>query len=477
MTRWLLVLLLLATPATVSAQDGDADEGSEGEEGQEGQTGQTGEEPGAEGDADEDADEAPAKGPKGEAPPAATPAPEPAPEPEPEPEPAPQPTVAPEPPPIVPAYAPEPAPSPMDLLMQAPPPPLRIELPHGFWLTPEADVQVWATLVDMDDDARNNPIVVGDPDHREGFSIRRARLGLIAGLGSLARIRVTAGWQDRYDALSVRPTGPQLVEASFRFTPIRYIGFTAGYTRVPFGRQQINGSTDLALFERAMLSQTIAPDREPGVTVGGSLGMTGSALIPDEFLTYEIGVSNGTSDFTGDLDPEPRISGRLQVNLFDDWAGRESRFLEASPAALSVGGGVMYNRALQANTTTVGADLGLQVWRIQVQGEIAWSKAVPTFDIAGIPELLATRTAFGWYGQLVFAVVPERLELAFRVDGYDDNLALDDAGNRLDIAGGVNLLLLKGRLKLQLDYIHREELVDAAKTANDSLVMVLQARL
>ena len=361
--------------------------------------------------------------------------------------------------------------------MSVPPPPLMIELPHGLWLSPEADVQLWATIVDMDDDARNNPVVVGDPDHREGFSIRRARLGLSAGLGSLARLRVAAGWQDRYDALTPRPTGPRLVEASFEFTPIQYVGITAGFTRVPFGRQQINGSMDLALFERAMLSTTIAPAREPGVVIGGSMGPAGSAVMPEDAFSYEIGVSNGTSDFTGDLDPEPRISGRLQLNLFDAWSGRESRFLEASPAALSIGGGVMHNRALEANTTSIGADIGLHVWRIQVQGEIAWSRAIPTFDTAGIPEVLATRTAFGWYAQFVFAVVPELLEIAARVDGYDDNLAIDDAGNRLDIAGGVNLLLLKGRLKMQLNYIHREELLDAAKTANDSLIMVLQARL
>ena len=361
--------------------------------------------------------------------------------------------------------------------MQAPPPPLRFDLPHGLWLTPEADLQMWATIVDMDDAARNDPVVIGDPDHREGFSIRRARLGLHAGLGSLAAIRITAGWQDRYDALEVRPTGPELVEASFRFTPVQFIGLTAGYTRVPFGRQQANSSMDLAFFERSMMASMMSPSREPGVVVGGSIGPKDSAVMPEEGLSYDVGLSNGSSDYTGDLDPEPRISARLQLNLFDEWAARESRFSEASPAALSIGGGVMHNRALEANTTSIGADIGIQVWRIKLQGELAWSKAVPTFDTEGIPELLTSATSLGWYAQLVVAVVPEWLELAARVDGYDDNLALDDAGNRLDVTGGVNLLLLKGRLKVQLDYIHREELDDASKTANDSLVMVLQARL
>jgi hypothetical protein len=469
MKWWMVLLVLLAMPATASAQESDSDT----EESSDEESKAKGEKPGAKGEKPAAKGEKPAanaetapepKGPKGE-----KPAPEPAPEPEP--------AAAPEPAATPQAFAPEPEPSKWDLLLQAPAPPLRIDLPHGLWLIPEADLQVWATIVDMDDDARNNPVVVGDPDHRSGFSIRRARFGLGAGLGSLAKMRITAGWQDRYDALEIRPTGPELVEASFSFTPFHFIGLTAGYTRMPFGRQEANSSMDLAFFERSMMAEQMSPAREPGVVIGGSIGPKGSAVMPEEAFTYEIGLSNGHSDFTGDLDPEPRISARLQVNLFDKWTERESRFPSASPGALSIGGGVTHNRALQANTTTIGADLGVQVWRVKLQGEFAWSKAEPTFDIEGIPELLATRVSMGWYAQVVFAVVPDWFEVAVRVDGYDDNLALDDAGNRLDVTGGVNLLVLKGRLKVQLDYIHREELVDAAKTANDSLIMVLQARL
>jgi len=56
-------------------------------------------------------------------------------------------------------------------------------------------------------------------------------------------------------------------------------------------------------------------------------------------------------------------------------------------------------------------------------------------------------------------------------------LALKDAGNRMDVAGGVNIFLLDTRLKLQLDYVHRFEMVATHATNNDTLVLAVQARL
>ena len=103
--------------------------------------------------------------------------------------------------------------------------------------------------------------------------------------------------------------------------------------------------------------------------------------------------------------------------------------------------------------------------------------AVPPFDTEGIPSVLAERTSLGGYGQVVVSILPGILEAAVRVGGYDDNTALEDAGDRLDIAGGVNLYLPGGRLKAQLDFVHRIELVESYVTSNDSLILQIQARL
>jgi hypothetical protein len=144
---------------------------------------------------------------------------------------------------------------------------------------------------------------------------------------------------------------------------------------------------------------------------------------------------------------------------------------------LSVGGSLSHNWGLEADTLLAGADLGVRIGRFGIQGEFMVSNSVPTFDTEGIPDQLAERTALGGYGQVVFAILPGTLEVAARAGGYDDNTSLSDAGDRLDIAGGVNFYLFGGRMKAQLDFVHRMELVETHTTSNDSLILQVQAAL
>ncbi len=361
-------------------------------------------------------------------------------------------------------------------LPELPPPPLRLELPHGFVLQPIAHIQLWATPFDMDDAEKNDPIVRGDPDHREGFSIRRARVGVAAAWNDLLGVSLLLGWNDRYDALQSRPTGPSLVDATFRFTPWDEFGVQAGYGRVAFGRQLQISSNNLSLHERAMVSEVLGPPREPGMVFLGAVGPEGEGPLPSDAFKYQVSVTNGSSDFTGDLDPAPRLAARVSLDLGSSWENSEPNW-DLPPFGLSVGGGVMQNWALEANTTTAGADLGVRVWRFTILGEFAWQRAVPTFDTEGVPEVLAQRDSLGVYGHIGATIIPDWLDVSVRVDYLDDYTALKDAGDRLDIMGGVGLYLFSRHLKVQLDYVHREELTAAAKTNNDSLVILMQARL
>jgi hypothetical protein len=337
-------------------------------------------------------------------------------------------------------------------------------------------VQVRATLFDQDDPDANDPVVAGDPGLREGISIRRVRVGIEASWKGIIDFRVVGGWDNRYDALSSVPSHPTLEEALFRIRHVLPIELEAGLGRVPFGRQAQASSAHLAMVERSLASHNMSPSREPLVALRGALGPKDNKVLPEGAFRWAIALSNGDSPWSGDPNPSPRLSGRVSLDLGKSWRDHETG-RDATGFGVSVGGSINHNWGLEARTLTGGADLGLQIWRINLQGEVILANATPTFDTEGLPTLLTQRSSLGWYAQLGVVIIPGWLEIAARAGGYDDNQALSDAGDRLDVGGGVNFFLFDGHFKAQLHYVHREELSEGYSTANDSLMLQVQALL
>lgn len=354
--------------------------------------------------------------------------------------------------------------------------PVALKLPGDITIRPIARVQARITVFDEDDAERNDPVVYGDPGLREGVSLRRVRLGMEADWKGLLGLSIVGGFDNRYDYTETFGGGFSLTEATFSLTPQKQVGLTVGLDRVAFGRQATTSSASLALAERSIASEHMAPDREAGVFLAGRFGPEDNKVLGESAVAWAFGVSNGGGDWSGDSDPSPRLAGRVSLDLGAPWEQVESDWALGG-FGLSVGGSLSHNWGLEADTLLAGVDLGLRVGRLGLQGEFMVGHAVPTFDTEGIPSLLAERTSLGGYGQVVVAILPGILEAAARVGGYDDNAALDDAGDRLDIAGGVNLYLPGGRLKAQLDFVHRIELVESYVTSNDSLILQIQARL
>ena len=371
---------------------------------------------------------------------------------------------------------PDPAPK-KNPLADLPPTPLAFDLPGDFRLTLDGRIQVRATLFDMDDVESNDPVVYGDPNLREGFSIRRARVGVGGSWRGFLNFKLSGGWDNRYDATEASPAGGLLLhDAWFGLSPVQAFGFQLGQAYVPFGRQPLTSSAELILPERSMAATLLSPGREPGLVLYGALGpKEESKALPADGFKYAVSITNGGGSFQGDPDPRPRIAGRVQLDLFSSWDDAESNY-DQDGFGISVGGSGYYNWGLEANSFAFAGDFGVRIWRVTLQGELMYAKATPTFDIEGIPELLSERQALGWYVQASVVIVPEWLEIAGRVEGYDDNRVINDAGDRLDIWGGVTLPLLDGRLKTQLFYVHRSEL-DAHETPNDTLMLQIQARL
>ena len=484
----LLIALLVLSPVAAFAGDEDADTTDETETDEPEEADDDADaEPATEADADAEpateadaveatADEVTAE-PVSE--PAAAAEPEPAPEPDSD-EAAPVAKPAPAPPAISGTFAPDPPdpiPVPRNPLANMPPAPLAFDLPGDFRLTLDGRIQVRATLFDMDDAESNDPVVYGDPNLREGFSIRRARIGVGGSWMGILNFKLSGGWDNRYDATEASPAGGLLLhDAWFGLSPVQAFGFQLGQAYVPFGRQPLTSSAELILPERSMAATLLSPGREPGLVLYGALGpKEESKALPADGFKYAVSITNGGGSFQGDPDPRPRIAGRVQLDLFSSWDDAESNY-DQDGFGISVGGSGYYNWGLEANSFAFAGDFGVRIWRVTLQGELMYAKATPTFDIEGIPELLSERQALGWYVQASVVIVPEWLEIAGRVEGYDDNRVINDAGDRLDIWGGVTLPLLDGRLKTQLFYVHRSEL-DANKTPNDTLMLQVQARL
>ena len=354
--------------------------------------------------------------------------------------------------------------------------PIVFRLPGEVTLTPVAQVQARVTVFDEDDSERNDPVVYGDPGLSEGVSLRRVRLGLKANWRDVVGLSIVGGFDNRYDYTEPFGHNAKLTEATFSLTPLKEVGVTVGLTKVAFGRQAVTSSAHLALWERAMVSEHMAPDREAGVYLAGSFGPEDNKVLGENAVNWAFGVSNGGGDWTGDFDASPRLAGRLSLDLGAPWEDVESAWSQTG-FGLSVGGSLSHNWGLEADSLLAGVDLGIRVGRFGLQGEFMVGNAVPTFDTEGIPSQLAERGSLGGYGQVVFAILPGNLEATFRAGAYDDNVALDDAGDRLDLAGGINAYLLGGRLKAQLNFVHRMELTETAVTSNDSLILQVQARL
>lgn len=92
-------------------------------------------------------------------------------------------------------------------------------------------------------------------------------------------------------------------------------------------------------------------------------------------------------------------------------------------------------------TVVLGGDLALQAWRLQAMGEGFWRLSRP--------EIGASQTAWGAYGQVSIVAVRRRLELAARAGA----LRLEeDTAARVPIEPGLNLYLAGDHAKLQLRY-------------------------
>jgi hypothetical protein len=198
-----------------------------------------------------------------------------------------------------------------------------------------------------------------------------------------------------------------------------------------------------------------------GLTIGGALGN----------LTYALGVYNGSDGITsGNRLAGMSLVAHLQYHLL----GFPSRFVPKD-LRISVAGGYMYDKQPALTVHRASGALDLRGWRVRLVGEFLWQRSVPDENPESGAEFdQGEVNRWGVVGQASAFLWRDYLEVAFRYEYFKDNNDLPTFGEQQLFTAGVNVYFCKHRLKLNVNYIRREELA-GPEVKNDIAFAQLQA--
>jgi len=325
--------------------------------------------------------------------------------------------------------------------------------------------------VDLDDKDQHR-LVNGDPAEQTGLRLRRARFGV-------------AGWAYGVMdyALTVEGTGDgaaELLDAwiGYRHFPLANLIF--GVRKMPFSRYALLSSKRSTLSERPLSSTAMSPFRQVGLSLEGNLG--------GGLLKYQAGIYNGfergSSFYAGYTQPKAfdgnryeqlAYGGRLSMQPFGS-IGSDIADLDCGPLRVSLGTSMFVVNGSTNRVSAWETDIALKVRGFHFVAEYLADTAEPTEQPetdAGVPVELNRMSVVAEMG---FMLISHRLAFAARGEWIDDNVEIEDAGDALVVAGGLQYYWHRHHLKAQLDYTHREELHGLA-IDNDSLVFQLQFSL
>ncbi|MBN2496454.1 MAG: hypothetical protein JXR96_17805 [Deltaproteobacteria bacterium] len=300
----------------------------------------------------------------------------------------------------------------------------------------------------------------GDVATTEGFRIRRARVGFHGSWKQELGLNLVV---DLHDDLA---GGNVIHAANLVYRPWAFANFALGTAPVLFCRGSMTSSAKLQLIERPATVQALSAESQLGFAVMGK--------VLDGELEYGAGIYNGGPGFTHeDLGEGFLYAGRIQYAPFGEMPSGESD-RDNSPLRMAVGLDYYYSHDSSIDTHAFSADLALK-WRgLSVLAEWLYDMREPEQEPALPPAISGKTDRRGWYVQAGYFVLGDYLEVAARFEWLDDNIFIADTGDLWLLTGGVNGFLLDGQLKLQLNYIHKDER-NAPELDND--VLFLQAQV
>jgi hypothetical protein len=353
-------------------------------------------------------------------------------------------------------------------------------------------LHLWAIPWDQNDPAQNDPIVLGDPNLDEGFSVRRARVNVRGSLTKSISFGFQLGYESEFTGTKDAPEFPELEEAYLDFHRGRLPHIQLGVNKVPFGQQNYSSSGSLLLIDRAVTSEVLTYGRDIGLLFYGDLGRDEGTGFGLRGVHYWLGFYNGSGsifrddngigDVEGATDTATNPFGLAQVLRADVELGTKAAPGESnlgrswSDVTLRLGANAVSNRMLESRAVGYGGDFGMFVGPLSLQLEMLWRTTFPQFTNEGTPDVLADVPAFGWYVQGGFHVIPNRLQLAARFESFDGNSHFTDADDLSIITAGLNFYPYRtDALKAQLNYVRRIESSPDLQVNNDSIYLNLGA--
>lgn len=296
----------------------------------------------------------------------------------------------------------------------------------------------------------------GDATEFRGMRVRRLGLGFE---GSAAHDLSFGVWLDLAG-------DPLLSQAWLAWSPSTAFSMEAGVVRVPFSRSALQSSAELTFSERPISVDRLLPDRQPGVAIyGGFL---------DGLVSYRTGWFNGAAPSRLGQGPDHAaglFAGRLAISPFGRLRPGQSD-LARGPLRLEVAFNGMQDFAASYTSTSLGADLSLQVSGAALLVEYIYDRRSPISNPVTAPTVADKIVRTGLIAQASYQVWGP-LELAARGELVDDNTSLQDVGDVIATAVGVHANF--SYAKVGVDWYHRVEKYGAV-LSNDTALAIVQGR-
>ena len=311
----------------------------------------------------------------------------------------------------------------------------------------------------------DNLLQNGDVAEQPGFRLRHGRLGLRGWAFGELSFMVSMETAD----MDVRP-----LDAWLAYRPFEALGIVVGAHKVPFSRYATTGAAYGSLAERPMSVDAMAPFRQMGLTLEGTIG--------EGMARYAVGVYNGldrhsnfhdgyveNAVYEGNRFDQISVAGRLSLEPFGA-VGKEIADLDGGGLRLGVGTSVLHNEGATTRTTAWAADLVIKVHGFHLIAEYLSDLSQPTEDPTSPSTIPAEAERFGVVADMGYMVLPGQLGLSVRGELYDDDMAMDNNGDQVVITGGIQYYWHRHHFKVSIDFTHREELYGFALD-NDSLIL------
>ena len=325
-----------------------------------------------------------------------------------------------------------------------------------FTLSMGALIQVQGAFYAGDQIART----FGDPIDQEGFRVRRARLGFSGRLVKDFSYYIAV---DLKDAAGISgdsgDPGNEILDARILWDRFSWLNISAGVDRVPFSTFSLQSSARLVLIERPLSTLELAPDRRVGLSLLGSVGP----------LHYALGVYNGSEGVTtGNQLSGIALAARVGISIFD----HPARFVP-DKMQVSLNAAFMYDNQAATDVLRAAGSLEVSGFRTKLTGEFIWLRSTPDEQPMGTPDA-GEVSKWSATGELSVFIWRDMLQLAARYEYFRANDTLPTFGKQQLYGGGLNVYFYEHRLKLQIDYLRRDEL-EGPEVANDIGFAQLQA--